>query len=78
MDQDETPQGPMTDLTIGPMPAPEIKYNEIDGSFWMSWNYGSTRVDVHLKDRDALRDMIRAAIEAADESERETAGTETT
>jgi hypothetical protein len=68
----------MTDLTIGPMPAPEIKYNEISGEFWLTWIWGSIRIDVALKDRDELRAMVRSALEAAAESERETAGTEAT
>lgn len=68
MDQDETTQSPVLDLTFGPMPAPEIGWNEIDGTFWMTW-HGDNHIDIKLKDRDALRVLIRSALDAAAKSE---------
>ena len=60
---------PLVDLTIGGMPAPRITHDSITGGFWMSWDQAGTRIDVTLRDRDALRDLIRAALEAAAEPE---------
>jgi hypothetical protein len=62
---------PLLDLTVGPMPAPEVAWNPISGEFWISWiNHGS-RIDVALADREELRILIRRALEAAAEQDRE-------
>jgi hypothetical protein len=61
---------PTVDLTFGPLPAPEVAYNGLDGSFWLSWIWENIRIDVSLKDRAALRALTRSCI-AASEAERE-------
>lgn len=61
---------PMFDMTLGPMPAPEVAYNPLNGTFWLSWIRENTRIDVCLKDRAALRELTRSCI-AASEAEHE-------
>lgn len=70
MEHDEVLTGhPLVDLTIGPMPAPEVDFDPISKEFWVSWSWAGTRIDVHLRDREELRAMIRSALAAAAESE---------
>ena len=64
----ETPQGPVLDLTFGPMPAPEVTANPVDGTFWLTWT-GDNHIDIKLKDRAELRALVRAALDAAAEPE---------
>jgi hypothetical protein len=64
---------PCVDLTIGPCPAPEIAPNPLDGTYWLTFRADNTRVDVTLADRDALRALVRAALDAAAEPEPATA-----
>lgn len=61
---------PMFDMTLGPMPAPEVAYNPLSEGFWLTWIVKGIRIDVALKDRAALRELTRACI-AASEAERE-------
>jgi len=60
------------DLTIE-LPAPEIHYNAITSEFWISWTSQGTRIDVKLTDRKELRTLIRRALAAAAEQDREEA-----
>ena len=60
---------PLVELTIAGMPAPEVAFNPIEGDFWMTWRWRGMRIDVRLRDREELRDLIRAALAAAAESE---------
>jgi hypothetical protein len=62
---------PLVDLTFGPLPAPEVAHNEIDGGFWLSWRTGNVSIDIHLEDREALCALIRNCLEARGESYRE-------
>lgn len=64
-------ESPTVDLTFGPLPAPEVAYNPLDGTFWLTWLSGNMRIDVALKDREALRALARSCI-AASEAGRET------
>jgi hypothetical protein len=66
---------PLLDLTVGPMPAPEVAWNPIDSSFWISWIDHGSRIDVALADREELRILIRRALEAAAEQDRDEAHT---
>ncbi len=59
------------DLTMGPLPAPQVHFNPISEEFWVSWVEGGTHIDVKLANREELRVLIRNALEAAAESERE-------
>ena len=60
---------PLLELTIGGMPAPEVAFDPISREFWMTWRWAGMRIDVTLRDREELRDLIRAALAAAAESE---------
>jgi hypothetical protein len=64
---------PFLDVTYGPLDAPEIAWNPITSAFWMTWRLPSGRIDLKLRDKGALRAMIRSAFEAVVESERQTA-----
>jgi hypothetical protein len=61
---------PSVDLTFGPLPSPEVAYNPLDHSFWLTWLWENIRIDVSLKDRAALRELTRSCI-AASEAEHE-------
>ena len=57
---------PLVEVTVGSMPCPEVEYNAASGEFWLTWRSGNIRVDVTIKDRDELRELTRACIEAAE------------
>lgn len=57
---------PLVEVTVGPMLCPEVEYNDASGEFWLTWRSGNTRVDVTITDREELRQLIRACIEAAE------------
>jgi hypothetical protein len=65
----------LLDLTVGPMSAPEVAWNPISGEYWISWTDAGARIDVKLADREQLRSLVRAALEAVGEQEREEAHT---
>jgi hypothetical protein len=62
---------PLMDLTMGPLPAPQIHWNPIGEEFWLTWATEGSRIDVKLADREELRTLIRRALEAASEQDRE-------
>lgn len=64
---------PLLDLTIGPMSAPEVAWNAISGEYWISWKAPGTRIDVKLTDREQVRSLVRAALAAVEEEDREEA-----
>jgi hypothetical protein len=63
----------LLDLTVGPMSAPEVAWNPISGEYWISWTDAGARIDVKLADREQLRSLVRAALAAAAEQDREPA-----
>ena len=64
---------PLVDLMVGPMSAPEVSWDPISGAFWLCWRGPNTSIDVTLANREELRMMVRAALEAAEEQDREAA-----
>jgi hypothetical protein len=48
------------------MLAPSVVYDEIDGTFWLTWRSENTRIDVTIVGRDEVRELIRSLIEAAE------------
>jgi hypothetical protein len=63
-------ESPTVDLTFGPLPSPEVAFNPLDKTFWLTWISENIRIDVALKDRAALRELTRSCI-AASEAEHE-------
>jgi hypothetical protein len=55
------------------MLAPEVDYDPITGEFWLTWRAPDTRIDVTLRNREELRAMVCAALEAAAGQDREQA-----
>ena len=62
---------PILDLTFGPMRAPEVTYDPVTKEVWLSWRSPRASIDVKLMGRSELRTLIRSALEAAGDSERE-------
>ena len=63
------------DLTIGPLRAPEVAYDQTTGGFWLTWTSGRTSLDIVIADVAQLRALVRACLEAAPEAGRENAVT---
>lgn len=58
----------LADLTLSPRSAPDVVWDPLSGGFWLTWR-GDLRIDVILPDKDALRDLVRNALEAAGKAE---------
>jgi len=65
----------LLDLTVGPTTAPEVAWSPISGEYWISWISPGTRIDVKLVDREQVRSLVRAALAAVEEQDREEAHT---
>ncbi|MCJ7796688.1 MAG: hypothetical protein MUQ56_07975 [Thermoleophilia bacterium] len=63
----------LLDLTVGPTTAPEVAWSPISGEYWISWISPGTRIDVKLADREQVRSLVRAALAAVEEQDREEA-----
>jgi hypothetical protein len=61
----------LVDLTLAPRSAPDVVGDPITGGFWLTWRDTHMRIDVLLLDKDALRDLVRNALEAAGKAEHE-------
>jgi hypothetical protein len=57
---------PLVDITIGGMSCPEVEYNPANEDFWLTWRAGNIRIDVTLDSVEALRELTRACLEAAE------------
>ena len=58
---------PYLSMTFGPMPAPEVAFDPLSKGFWLTWRSENATLDLILRDRDELRALVRAALEAAGE-----------
>jgi hypothetical protein len=50
-----------------------VAWNPISGEYWISWTDAGARIDVKLADREQLRSLVRAALAAVAEQDREEA-----